>query len=159
MEGGVRSTVRIRSVRSDDAERLRELTVESKAHWGYDRSWVEAWVAGGDFSAATLAANETFVAEADGAPVGWAMVVRRDDVAWLEDMWVDPPWIGKGVGTLLFARVVARARELGARRLEWEAEPNAVGFYEKLGGRYVRESETNEWGRILTVMGLDVGDR
>ena len=45
---------------------------------------------------------------------------------------------------------------LGAKRLEWEAEPNAIGFYEKMGGRYVRESEQTEWGRRLSVMGVEL---
>jgi hypothetical protein len=52
----------------------------------------------------------------------------------------------------------AKARELGAVRLEWEAEPNAVGFYEKLGGRYLRDSEASEWGRVLPVMGVSLDE-
>jgi len=30
-----------------------------------------------------------------------------------------------------------------------------VGFYERMGGRRLRET-TSEWGRPLTVMGLDL---
>ena len=41
-----------------------------------------------------------------------------------------------------------------ARRLEWEAEPNATGFYERMGGTYVRDSEVTEWGRVLEVLGV-----
>ena len=40
--------------------------------------------------------------------------------------------------------------------MEWEAEPNAIGFYEKLGGIYLRESEETEWGRTLSVMGKEL---
>ena len=39
--------------------------------------------------------------------------------------------------------------------MEWEAEPKALGFYEKMGGRYVRDA-TSEWGRVLSVMGVDL---
>jgi hypothetical protein len=60
---------------------------------------------------------------------------------------------------LLFEHVVTCARELGARRLEWEAEPNARGFYERMGGAYVRDSETTEWGRVLEVFGLALSAR
>ena len=35
-------------------------------------------------------------------------------------------------------------------------EPNSVGFYEKLGGRYVRDSDPTSWGRVLPVMGVDL---
>lgn len=150
--------VEIRRPQSDEPERLREIMIASKAHWGYDRDWVVAWVAR-DFSGDALARNETFVADAAGTAVGWAMLVPRGEVGWLEDMWIEPAWIGRGIGTQLFERVASRARELGARRLEWEAEPNATGFYERMGGRHIRDSETNEWGRTLSIMGCDLGER
>jgi GNAT superfamily N-acetyltransferase len=72
--------------------------------------------------------------------------------------WVEPAWIGQGIGARLFRHAVERARQLGAKRLEWEAEPNAVGFYERMGGRYLRDSEPSEWGRVLAVMGIDLAD-
>ena len=67
-----------------------------------------------------------------------------------------PSAVGRGVGTRLFRRAEERARELGATRMEWEAEPNAVGFYERLGGRFLRKSEPSEWGRVLDVMGVEL---
>lgn len=147
----------IRAATERDAPRLREIAVEAKAHWGYDRGQVEEWALGGDFDADSLRKREVYVAaEADGAPVGWASLIPRGEVGWLEDLWIDPPWIGRGVGRLLFEHVAGRAREFGARRLEWEAEPNAHGFYERMGARYVRDSEVTEWGRVLDVLGVEL---
>jgi hypothetical protein len=40
----------------------------------------------------------------------------------------------------------ARARALGAMRLVLEADPNAVGFYERLGARRIGDSEPGVWG-------------
>ena len=73
------------------------------------------WVAQGDLSAATLEQNETFVAEASGEPIAWAMLVPRESIGWLEDLWVEPRWIGHGIGRLLFERVARRAYELWPR--------------------------------------------
>ena len=57
------------------------------------------------------------------------------------------------------ARPRSRAKQ-GCVRMEWEAEPNALGFYERLGAVHVRDSEPSEWGRVLAVMGVSlVGDR
>jgi GNAT superfamily N-acetyltransferase len=148
--------VRLREGRGDDFERLREIAVEAKAHWGYDRALVEDWATRGDFEPESLSARLLYVAEADGQPIGWAALIPRGNVGWLEDLWVTPPWIGSGVGRLLFEHVCDHARELGARRLEWEAEPNAQGFYEHMGGRFVRESEVTEWGRVLDVLGVEL---
>ena len=135
---------------------MREIAIEAKAHWGYDRARVEEWALAGDFEPESLRSRLLYVAEADGRPVGWAALIPRGEVGWLEDLWVEPAWIGKGLGRQLFERVAEEARERGARRLEWEAEPNATGFYERMGGVYVRDSEVTEWGRVLQVLGVDL---
>jgi GNAT superfamily N-acetyltransferase len=146
----------IRDGRDADFGRLREIAVDAKAHWGYDRGRVEEWAAAGDFERESLGKRLVYVAEADGEPVGWASLVPRGEAGWLEDLWVEPAWIGRGVGRMLFEHVKERARDLGVARLEWEAEPNARGFYERMGGSYVRESEVTEWGRVLEVLGVEL---
>lgn len=146
----------VRAGTEADFSHLREIAVEAKAHWGYDRARVEEWGRGGDFEPESLRVREVYVAEADGQPVGWGSLIVRGDVGWLEDLWIHPPWIGRGIGRLLFEHVADRARALGARRLEWEAEPNARGFYERMGANYVRNSEVTEWGRVLDVLGVEL---
>jgi N-acetylglutamate synthase-like GNAT family acetyltransferase len=142
----------VRAARAADRERLRELTFESKAHWGYDRDLVRRWAAGLAFDDG----QERWVAEADGEIVAWAgLLPPADGVAVLDDLWVEPAWLGRGLGSRLFRLAADRARELGAERLEWGAEPNAVGFYERLGGRELRDHVT-EWGRIAPWMGLEL---
>jgi GNAT superfamily N-acetyltransferase len=88
--------------------------------------------------------------------VGWAALIPRGDVCWLDDLWIEPEWIGKGLGTRLFVHAAERGKQFGAQRMEWEAEPHALGFYERMGGRYLRESEPGVWGRTLAVMGVDL---
>jgi GNAT superfamily N-acetyltransferase len=134
-----------------DADRLREIAYAAKAHWGYDAQRVRDWADSIDLEDG----REILVAERDGAVVAWASVIPGGETCVLEDMWVEPPAMGKGVGTELFQRADARARELGASRMEWEAEPNAVGFYEKMGGRRVGE-RVSSWGRVLSLMGVDL---
>ena len=146
----------IRPPDPDEGERLREIAIAAKSHWGYDLDRVRDWAAMGDFSPTGLRRKEVFVAEAEGRAVGWAALSPRGDVCWLDDLWIEPDWMGAGTGSRLFRRVAARARELGAQRLEWEAEPNAVGFYEKMGARYLRQSGPSFWGRMLPVMGVDL---
>ena len=46
--------ISIRAARPDEGERLRQIAIEAKGHWGYDRDWVRAWAATGDFSPAGL---------------------------------------------------------------------------------------------------------
>jgi GNAT superfamily N-acetyltransferase len=153
----VGSSPRLRRVEQRDLARLREITVAAKAHWGHDLDWVRRWVSTGDFPAVALERGETYLAELDEAVAGWSALVLRGETGWLEDLWVDPPFMGRGVGRALFLHSADRAHALGALRLEWEADLDAVGFYERMGGRRLRDSPTTELGRVLPIMALDLG--
>jgi len=146
----------IRPARDDEGARLKEIAIAAKGHWGYDSTQVHDWANQGDFTPARLRKLIVFVADSDGRAIGWASLLPKGEVGWLEDLWIDPAWMGKSVGTELFRHAADRAKSLGAQRLEWEAEPNAIGFYEKMGARHVRDSEATEWGRILSVMGVEL---
>lgn len=148
--------VRIRHARADEGERLREIARTSKGYWGYDPERIREWVAGLDLSPEGLGKKEFYVAEIDGQVVGWSAIIPKGDVCWLDDLWIEPGWIGKGVGTQMFRHAVARGHELGAARIELEAERHAIGFYEKVGAPYVRDSEPDVWGRISPIMALEI---
>jgi GNAT superfamily N-acetyltransferase len=148
--------MRCRRAEPRDVGRLRKITVAAKAHWGHDLAWVERWVSAGDFPGVAVARGEARLIEVDGAVAGWSALQARGDVGWLEDLWVDPPYMGRGVGKALFLDAVARAKAAGAQSLEWEADPDAVGFYERMGGRRIRDSKVTELGRILPIMGVDL---
>jgi GNAT superfamily N-acetyltransferase len=149
-------SVIIRPGRADEGARLKEIAIAAKGHWGYEPEKVREWANQGDFTPQRLRELIVFVADAEGVAVGWASLIPRGGIGWLEDLWIDPGWMGMGVGSQLFRRTADEAKALGARRLEWEAEPNAIGFYKKMGARYVRNSEQTEWGRILSVMDVEL---
>lgn len=150
------ASVLIRRARPEEGERLRAIAIASKGHWGYDIDRVREWAAHGDFSPEGLRSKDVFVAEVKDRAVGWTQLIPRGELCWLDDLWVEPEWIGRGIGSRLFRHAAERARQLGAVAMEWEAEPNALGFYERMGGRHVRDSEPNEWGRVLEVMAVDL---
>jgi GNAT superfamily N-acetyltransferase len=148
--------VDIRAATVQDGDRLREIAVSAKGYWGYEQQRVREWGASLDFSHDGLRRKEVYVAEIGGRIIGWAGLIPRGEVCWLDDLWIEPASIGTGIGTLLFEHAAERATMLAAQRMEWEVEPNALGFYEKMGGRHLRDGEPSEWGRILPVMGIDL---
>src|SRR5438874_5592483 len=131
---------RIRPANPDEGERLRAIAIAAKSYWGYDLDRVREWAAMGDFSPGGLRRKQIYVADVAGEAVGWAAAIDRGEVFWLEDLWIDPERMGQGVGRRLFQHTAARGRQSGAVRMEWEAERHALGFYEKMGGRYLRDS-------------------
>jgi len=132
---------------SIDPNRLRDIAFAAKAHWGYDRELVRSWA-----DSLELPPAENLLLE-DG---GWASVYARGEVCRLEDLWVDPAAMGQGIGSRLFERAAAFGRDHGCTRMEWESDPNAVGFYERMGASHLRDSEPTEWGRVLPVMGVSL---
>ena len=147
--------MRIRPAKDGELERLQAIAIAAKCHWGYPPAMVQGW-ADVDLTPAALSARRVFVADVGDQAVGWASLIQRGELCVLDDLWVDPDWMGQGIGTDLFAHALDQARATGASRMEWEAEPNASGFYAKVGGRYLRDSEPTAFGRVLAVMGVDV---
>ena len=133
-----------------DEPRLRALAEASKGYWGYDTERVRSWAATLDFS------RRIWVAELDGEIVAWLVLLPPSDgISELDDLWVAPTAIRTGIGTMLFRHAAEQARAAGAHALRWEAEPNAVGFYERMGGETVG-TVTSEWGRTLPVMQVEL---
>jgi predicted N-acetyltransferase YhbS len=48
--------------------------------------------------------------------------------------------MGRGIGRALFEHAVEESRRLGHRSLRIEADPNAEGFYARMGARRVGET-------------------
>ncbi len=90
-----------------------------------------------------LAGGRTHVAEEDGSLVGFATWNEAGGGVELEDLFVDPGWMRRGIATALVSRIADVLRAGGAGRLEVTANPHALGFYRAVGfiDRGVTETE------------------
>ena len=75
-----------------------------------------------------LAEGRTHVAEEDGSLVGFATWIEADGTVELEDLFVHPAWMRRGIAAALVNRIAEVLRVRGAERLEVTANPHAVGF-------------------------------
>ena len=81
-----------------------------------------------------IEAGQVFVAESDGAIVGFAAVVPRSDGnAELDALFVEPDCWRRGVGRVLIGHAVERARANGAEALHVIGNPHAEAFYRASG--------------------------
>ncbi|MFD7297694.1 GNAT family N-acetyltransferase [Streptomyces sp. NPDC059897] len=146
----------LRPARPDEAPRLSALALRSKAHWGYDDAFMAACVDELTLRPAEVVRRRTTVAEgADGRLLGLVTLEGPPPVGELGLMFVDPDAIGLGVGRLLFEHMRETARAAGFRTVGWSADPNAVPFYEAMGGRQVGVTPSGSVpGRTLPLMEL-----
>ncbi|MTE22256.1 GNAT family N-acetyltransferase [Streptomyces sp. TRM43335] len=123
----------VRAALPEEAVRLSELAIRSKAHWGYDGAFVAACREELTLRPDEVTRRRTAVAERDGEILGFVTVEGRPPHGSIGLMFVDPPAIGQGVGRLLFEDALHRARAAGFTRLSVDADPNAEGFYRAMG--------------------------
>ncbi len=145
----------IRAAQRHEAEALVALSHRSKAHWPYDVAFLARVAPLLVLTATEIARDEVHVLEVDGRVAGWHRVSLHDDRAELEDLWLEPEHIGAGWGRVLFEHAVDVAHSHDAMALEWDAEPYAQPFYERMGGVEIgRVASAAEEGRTLPRMRL-----
>lgn len=127
---------RIRRARPDEAELLSGLARRSKAHWGYDDEFLRRAAVELTITPSAITEHEVWVLEHQGRIVGFHRVIPGEPAV-LEDMWLEPEAIGAGLGRRLWEHAVGVARAGGASAMELDAEPNAMGFYQRMGAVYV----------------------
>jgi GNAT superfamily N-acetyltransferase len=89
-----------------------------------------------------LAEGRTHVAEENGSVVGFATWAEADGGIELEDLFVDPKWMRRGIATALVNCVADVLRARGADTLEVTASPDALRFYHAVGFVDVGVAET-----------------
>ncbi|HVC74975.1 MAG TPA: GNAT family N-acetyltransferase [Candidatus Micrarchaeaceae archaeon] len=133
------------------------LTLASKAHWGYDEAFMEVARPSLTVTPGYLEANDCWVAEVDGKTVGWFSLVAIPDGFLLDNFFLLPAHIGSGVGRLMWEEAVQRAQDQGAKRMTLEADPNAAGFYDRMGARLTGIVTAPDTGRELPTYEIEFG--
>ncbi|MES2425883.1 MAG: GNAT family N-acetyltransferase [Bacteroidota bacterium] len=131
--------IHLRVAVKEDCIRLLELVNELAL---YEKAPQEVTVTLADFEAAGFGDKpvwKAFVAEIDGLVVGFALYYIRFSTwkgcrMYLEDFIVTEPMRGRGIGKLLFDRLIIEAKEMGFAGMVWQVldwnEP-AINFYAK----------------------------
>jgi ribosomal protein S18 acetylase RimI-like enzyme len=86
-----------------------------------------------EFSDRAVADGRVRVAVVADRLVGFATVLGTGQIGELEDLFVDPDWMRRGIATELVLDALANAREQGVARIEVTANEHALAFYESVG--------------------------
>lgn len=144
----------------EDADALTEIAHAAKRHWGYPERWIESWRDTLTIRAELIAANVAYLAMEDTRAAGFYLLTNGSDGLHLDHLWIMPRAMDRGVGRALFEHAVAQAKGLGQETLKIEADPNAEGFYTRMGARRVGVNATNIDGqrRELPLLLYDLKD-
>lgn len=150
--------ISIRPVRPEEANALTQIALAAKRHWGYPERWIEIWTPQLTFTSEYFDRNESWVAVENGNPIAFYTLLEANEMTSIENLWVMPEYMGKGVGRQLFLHAATLARGRGYKVIQLEADPNAVGFYEKMGMYKTGErlSEVDGQPRILPIMEMEL---
>jgi GNAT superfamily N-acetyltransferase len=151
-------TVTLRPAAPAEADALSRLALRSKGHWGYDDRFLAACRSELTLDPEQCDGVHTVVAQHGDTLLGFYRLAGQAPVAELAALFVDPAAIGRGVGAMLLTDAVDRARALGISRLVIDADPNAEGFYTRMGARQVgRVASGSIAGRELPRLELAIG--
>ncbi len=153
--------LRIERAQAEDAHRLTTIALAAKRSWGYPEAWMEAWQSQLTITADFVAVHPTFAARVGAGVVGFCALDGEGDEWELVHLWIEPDWMGRGIGRSLFAHGAVTARAGGAQRLRIEADPHAEGFYLAMGAQRIGEHIYTLAGtpRILPILQLQLWDR
>ena len=147
----------IRPAATEEAAALTGIAHVAKRYWGYPDDWIQHWQEDLTISPDFISNNQVYVAERDGEILGFYALVIGDQQAELEHMWVAPEHIGTGVGKELFIHAMQAAAGDNISTVEISADPNAEGFYQRMGARRIGEesSEIDGQTRVLPRLAVD----
>ena len=121
--------VEIRKAAASEAEALSALALEAKAHWGYSREAIDSWRDQLRISSENVEAKPTYVGAIDGVIVGFYSLAPSGHSWELDNLWVAPRFMHRGVGRALLDHAVEVAFRGGASSVIVDADPNAEAFY------------------------------
>ena len=138
----------------DDAAELTRIAHAAKRHWGYPEEWIARWAPALTVTPEFIRTYPTVVARMETEPVGFAALTGLGRQLRLEHLWVQPAFMGRGIGRALFQEIALVGRAAGWSSVQVISDPHAEGFYLRLGARRVGEqiSDPEGHGRTLPVL-------
>jgi N-acetylglutamate synthase-like GNAT family acetyltransferase len=132
------NTVLIRSAMVSEQKTLEALQRRASLNNAGDRDALLAYPDAIDLPLEQITANRVFIAERDGAILGFSAVLPREDgETELDALFVEPRLWRSGVGRLLVEHCAVVARAQGSSLLHVIGNPHAQGFYAACGFKMI----------------------
>jgi N-acetylglutamate synthase-like GNAT family acetyltransferase len=142
---------------SSDAEFLTDLTFKSKAYWNYSKKQLEHWKDELTISEDYIINNTVYKLTFNKVIVGYySFIDERSDCIKLDNLFIHPNYIGKGLGKLLLEHCIVNAKEKNINLITLDSDPNAKQFYLNADFKVVGELKSSIKDRFLPIMELQI---
>ena len=135
--------IKIAKAKPEQAGQLSQLAMRSKGHWGYSPAFLQAVTGELTYMNEQVAEQPTFIATLGGKTVGFYLLAEIDaNNVELEALFVEPDFIGQGVGKELFFHATKEAKRLQYQAIKIQSDPYAADFYQKRGCEAIGHMES-----------------
>jgi len=138
--------------KTEDAEILTKIAIKAKSYWNYPEQWTKLWIEDLTITPTYIINNQVVKLIHANKIVGFYSLEYKDTQLHIGHFWILPEYIGKGFGKNAFFDLQRRSLEMNEHVVEVISDPNAEGFYIKLGAKLIRSIETAIIGRKLNVL-------
>ncbi|EOP56120.1 N-acetyltransferase [Bacillus cereus] len=147
--------MKIRKALLSEANELSKLALHSKATWNYSEEFILACKEDLTITEEYIKNNFVYVLENDNTKIGFFSFLRNDNA--LDFLYMHPSYKGKGYGKILWEFVIEQAEGLGIKSFTIDSDPNAKGFYLKMGAKLIGETPSTVCkDRLLPLLKYDV---
>ena len=148
------TSITIQKAIEEDAPKLTDIALTAKRHWGYPEEWIALWTEGLTISSAYILQNQVFTTVHEGKIIAFTALIQREDAYEIEHLWVLPEYTGLGIGQKLVLHLKSILFTLNTAGLKVivVSDPNAVGFYQKMGATIVGAYESTPNKRMLPIL-------
>lgn len=136
----------------EDSELLSETAIMSKKFWGYTDEMIQLWKTDLEITNTYILKNKVVKVYAGASFIGFfAIKWHADENPEIDHLWLKPENIRQNYGREIFNFVKDSLWSEGFHKATLTAEPNAKGFYEKMGGTVIGKFESKIAGRFLEI--------
>jgi len=159
--------IHINRANYSDSDILTEIAFLAKRHWNYPDEYYEIWKDELTITEKYLKQNIVYKAIYEELIVGfYSIVENKSDFYsgeilvqkgfWLEHIFIRPDYHRFGIGTKLINHAKHISEVTGIQNLLIFVDPNAKGFYDRIGAEFLYDSKSSIPERLIPVYNLKI---
>ena len=142
-----------------EAARLTQIAFAAKSYWKYPKEYLKLWKSELTITPSYIQRNTVLKAVNEKKHILGVGAIEYStvlDAYEIGHFWIAPTYIGQGIGSRLLIALIRFAKKAGIKQLYSVADPNALGFYKKMGFTLIGKQESKPVGRYLPVLVLEI---